>query len=297
MMSLLHRSSIRLATVYTKRSVALFVAACALAACAGDKAPTGPGAAARSVSLSVMTTAPASTSGLTGAADRMTIPGAAASVVTTSGHDTLVITTAQVVLSRLELASGMGTDCEGEDEEEASTGCHDIARSFVLIDLPTDTAVHTLFETPIPPGTYSSLEARLRVPHADSDTSAVAFLAAHPEFAGANVRVVGTFDDTPFVYTGAVNSRLEMDFDPPITVDSTGRNITVNVNLGSWFRNAMTGTLIDPNTANPGGVNAALVAANIRRSFRAFRDDHHDGHDDGGGDHQQGGSGDGGGHE
>lgn len=278
MMSLSHRSSVHLVLTHVGQRVGLFAAVCAIAACAGDRAPTGPGAAARSVRLSFTTKATAGTNGLAGMADRMSVPGAMASVVTANGPDTLVITKAQVVLSRLELASGAGTDCE--DEGASSTGCQEVERSFVLVDLPTDTAVRTLFETPVPPGSYSSLEARLRVPHADSDTSAMTFLAAHPEFSGANVRVEGTFDGTPFVYTGAVSSRLEMDFSPPITVDSTGLNITVHVDLGTWFRDA-TGALIDPTTANAGGVNADLVASNIRRSFHAFRDDQCDGHDDG----------------
>jgi hypothetical protein len=206
-----------------------------------------------------------------------------AALITVSGQDTLVITKAQIVLSHLELTSSAGTDCE---DEESMHGCEEIKRSFVLVDLPTDTSVHTLFDAVIPPGSYSSLEARIRVPHADSDTTALSFLSAHPEFAGANVRVEGTFHGIPFVYTGAVNSKLELDFSPPIIVDSTGLNVTVSVDITSWFKDG-TGLLIDPTTAGSGGVNAAIVADNIRRSFRAFRDDHRDGHDDGAGEHSE----------
>jgi len=294
----------RHAIMHAMRSLMLVTVAVAFAACSND---TGPAGASRSMSLSV-TTKGASTQ-LTGSASRL--PGLSGDLIATSGNDTLVITRAEVVLSRLELASGLGTNCDedgdgnhmsgnlltgdhmsgGGDHEGDTPRCNEIKRAFVLIDLPTDTSVHTLFETPIPAGTYSSLEARLRVPHADSDTTAAAFLLAHPEFAGANVRVTGTFNGTPFVYTGAVNSRLEMDFDPPITVDSTGRNITINVDLDSWFRDRMTGALIDPTTANTGGANVDSVVANIRRSFHEFRDDHGDGHDDDHGEQHQGSGG------
>ena len=69
----------------------------------------------------------------------------------------------------------------------------------------------------------------------------------------------------------------------PLVADSTGANITIKVDLTNWFRTS-SGTLIDPATANAGGTNAALVSSNIARSFKAFRDDDHDGRDDHGGD-------------
>ena len=263
-------------------SAALAAAGVLLSACAGDGA-LGP-RGSRALSLSFMT---APTTG-TALADRLlrgnmlfapsTRP--TASILAVNGTDTLVITKAEIVLSRLELAQGSGASC---DEDDAAPGCAEVERSFVLVDLPVDTTVRATVDATIPAGTYSSLEARLRVARPDSDDQthdAAAFLAAHPEFQGVNVRVEGTFRGTPFVYTGAVNAKLEMDFSPPITVDSTGLNITIHVDLASWFRDG-TGALIDPSTANSGGTNTQLVLDNIRRSFRAFRDDHRDGHDDG----------------
>jgi len=283
-------------------SAAALLAAFTLIACSADKMATGPGAAGRSVCFS-LTTQAAVTTGPSSLAALTSPLRSAAELITAVGPDTLVITRAQVVLSRLELASSVGTDCEDEGDHFGHD-CEEIRRSFVLLDLPTDTTVHTLFDAVIPPGTYSSLEAKIRVPRSDSDSAATSFLTAHPEFAGANVRVEGTFRGVPFVYTGAVNSKLELDFSPPIVVDSTGLNVTMNVDLASWFLDG-TGALIDPTTADSGGANAALVADNIRRSFHAFRDDHRDGHDDGleGDEGHSGGSGEGnggdgdGGHE
>lgn len=278
-----------------------------LTACAGDSALTPRGS--HSVSLSFMT---APTTGTTGGGITANLGvlrsglHSVADIQAVSGTDTLVITKAQIVLSRLELSQGTGGPCE---EEDSAPGCTEVERSFVLVDLPVDTTVVATVNATIPAGTYASLEARLRVPRADSDDQshdAATFLAAHPEFQGANVRVEGTFHGTPFVYMGGVNAKLEMDFSPPLAVDSTGLNVTIHVDLASWFQDG-TGALIDPSTANTGGANAQLVLDNIRNSFRAFRDDHRDGHDDGqdgghngdtsqtGGDHGGGNGWDGGG--
>ncbi len=71
-----------------------------------------------------------------------------------------------------------------------------------------------------------------------------------------------------------------MQFDPPLDVGGDAANITVHVDLDRWFVGA-NGALIDPATAGPGGPNEAITADNIRRAFRAFRDDERRGDDHG----------------
>lgn len=263
------------------------------AGCSGDHALTNPANASKSISVSFAAApvAPNASGQLnTGpqANGTVLIPAGtltSRSLQAVSGNDTLVITKVQLVLSRVELTQVAGTHC---DDDSSATGCEELERHFVLINLPTDTAVHTVIDAKIPPGTYSSLEARLRVPRSTDDTNATAFLAAHPEFAGANTRVEGTFRGQPFTYVGGVDARFELTFAPPITVTLGGVNITVHVDPTTWFRDG-TGGLLDPSTANAGGTNASLVGDNIRRSFRAVRDDERDGRDHAG--EREGGNG------
>jgi len=253
----------------------------ALAACDGSTGPNGGG---QLVTLSFATN-PTS--------------GGAALSVGTAGTPSfprlfdvtpspLVITSAQVVLSRLELTANGGTPC---DDEHMTSDCREIERSFVLVDLPVDTAVQTFVNAGIPAGTYSSLEARMRVPDTSDHDNGATFLAAHPEFANANVRVVGTYNGTPFTYTGAVDARLELGFVPPAVVDTAGLNITVRVDLSSWFADGH-GGVVDPSTALANGANAELVATNIRNSFHAFEDHEHGGRDGHGDGHEGPGGGD-----
>jgi len=216
---------------------------------------------------------------------------------TTPSAHTLVVSTAQIVLDHIELASASATCPDTNDNDvgdpdgnrarvsaadhRRDDACEDVAQGPVVVDLPVGQSVVTMFDVPVPAGTYRFLEAHLQAAHANTATGA-AFIAAHPDLAGASVRVTGTFDGTPFTYTGRPHSHLEFRFDPPVVVGSTGVNVTVHVSLDRWFQRP-TGELVNPATANAGEPNADLVAQNIRRSFRAFRDDQHRG-DDGMGD-------------
>lgn len=285
-------SSFRTSRVVASMSLAVFAMACS-----GDRSSLTNPLAAKSMSLSFSTgpviAASGQLNGLSPSGDVMSVTGAglraSGALQVVSGKDTLVISKVKLVLSHVELAQTTGASC---DDDSSAAGCSEIEKRFVLVDLPTDTAVHTALTTNIPPGTYASLEARLRVPRTSDNPDAAAFLAAHPELAGANVRVEGTFKGQPFVYLGAVDTRFELAFSPPIIVDASGANVTVHVDVTTWFRDSA-GALIDPVSANAGGTNAALVATNIRRSLRAVRDDERDGKDHAGehGEHGSNGHG------
>ena len=254
-----------------------------LTACAADS--TGPGGAAGSVSLSFSATGARTTSSST------TLGATSGLLTSSSSADALVITKAQLVLARLELqrsgATFTSTTEAGDDNPSSTESCEELELDPTVIDLPVNGTIVSALNLSAPAGSYSALEGKIR-PVDTRRRGAAAFLAAHPELAGTSVRVEGTFNGTPFTYTGAAHSELESRFDPPLVADATGINVTVQVDLTNWFRTA-SGQLVDPATANTGGANASLVAANIASSFRAFRDDDHNGRDDdsrtGGDDH------------
>ena len=261
------------------RFLCLFAAAASLAACADS---TKPGAGQpMSVSFS---TAPK-----TGATLSRAPSNPSFDVTTTEGANTLVITKAQLVVARIELQRD-GASCTsdadagdevGDNDGEHSDDCEELELAPSLIDLPVTSAVVSKLAVTIPAGTYSSLEAKIRPVRAGGEhgKGSAAFLAANSAFAGVSVRVEGTYNGKSFVYTGSPHAELETRFSPALVVDASPVNLTVNVDLPSWFR-TQAGALIDPATANGDGVNASVVADNIRRSFRAFRDDDRNGRDD-----------------
>jgi hypothetical protein len=283
--------------MFSPRSIArVLLPACALGAstllgACGDSSGPGNGSGTNlSIAVATLTSSSAGRIAGSGAPTvslerHVTSPG---------GTHTLVITSAAVSLSRLELATVDSAGCADDDHPEHDDDrCHELATGPTLVDLPTDNSVVSVLSLQLPAGTYRALEAKIRPVRTD-DSGGSAFLTAHPEFANASVRVEGTFDGTPFTYTGSPNASLELRFDPPITVGSTATTVTVHVSIDRWFADG-SGNLVDPATANAGGANEQLVRDNVRRSFHAFEDNEHHGDDGHGDDGFDDGQGDGGG--
>jgi hypothetical protein len=283
----------------TRSIVRVLLPACALSAgilVSACSDANGPGSGSgTNLSIAVATLTAPSSGRLAGASgvslDRH--------VTSASGTHTLVISSASIVLSRLELATADSVGCADDDHPEHDDDrCHELQAGPMLVDLPTDNSVVSVLTLQLPAGTYDALEAKIR-PVRNEDAGGAAFLTAHPDLANASVEVHGTFDGTPFTYTGAPDASLELEFNPPVTVGSTATTVTVHVSIDRWFSDR-NGNLVDPSTANAGGANEQLVRDNVRRSFHAFEDNDHrgddghgnDGFDDGPGDDHGGNGGD-----
>ena len=110
------------------------------------------------------------------------------------------------------------------------------------------------FSVAVDTGTYDEVRFKIHKPRSDSGNPEDAqFLAQHPEFEKVSIRVVGSFNGAPFVYTTDLNVQQQMEFDPPLVVaDSvTNVDVTIRVDLANWFRDAG-GNLVDPATAQQG---------------------------------------------
>ncbi len=194
----------------------------------------------------------------------------------------LVIQKVQLVIDRFELSRTGAVTCE-DDSEGSNSDCEDLQGNALLVNVPVDDALHTIISVPVAAGTYRRLEARIGP--VDAATGATLGLPAN--LSGKSIRVEGTFNGTPFVYTSPLQTGLEFEFNPPLVVDGVStKNATVNIDVRNWFLTSV-GAVIDPTTANAGGVNAQVVERNIRDSFRAFEDDNMEG-DDNGGDNSSG---------
>jgi hypothetical protein len=252
-------------------SIRLLSAASALSlvAAAGCSDATGTGAA-RSLSLSF------STLPSTGASASL------ASLSVSASSAPLVVTKAQLVISKSELARSGATCTSSSSTSSDEQECPELKLGPMLVDLPLDASAKGVLAVPLPAGTYEQLESKIDavMDETEGDPAAsAAFLAANPDFRGVSVRVEGTYDGQPFVYTTAAEGELELTFDPPLVVDGSSSNLTVNVDLSSWFRRS-DGTTIDPNTATPGSATKEIVDDNIKRSFDVFEDDDRDGQRD-----------------
>lgn len=202
------------------------------------------------------------------------------STVIALGSDTLILRSLEVVLREIELKRVETAAC---DSIEQNGDCEEFETGPVLASFPLGAAnTATAVTVNAPAGQYDKLEFEIH--KTDSTSSAdAAFIAANPNFNGISIRVTGTFSQggsrSDFIYTSDLDESQEIFFSPPLdVVDGTGANLTVRLDLSTWFVNG--GALVDPATANKGGPNEGIVKESIKQSIDAFEDDNHDGHDD-----------------
>lgn len=202
--------------------------------------------------------------------------------------NTLVIDSVSVVVRKLKLEGGAALGCEDEEtpdsletasvsgDEGIESECAELKLGPFLVDLPLNGGASHEFTVTVDTGTYTEAKFQIHKPEGADDS---AFIVAHPEYAGVSIRVVGTYNGTPFVYTTGVTDVQTVEFDPPLVVSEGSTSLTLMVDLSGWFRTDA-GVLVDPNTALGDGVNVTLVHQNIIHSFHGFEDENHDGHDD-----------------
>jgi hypothetical protein len=238
------------------------------------------------------------------------VPGVTADLIVGGEGGSVSISSAQIVLSRLKLHDDVCADEEGEDgddmddangapvveshepdggnddeenedenDDEDDEDCPPLTVGPVLIDLPLDGTTTVVLDALVPAGTYKRLQARLHAVKAGHE-GAGDFLAAHPEFEGISVKVVGVFTDAEganheFTFTSDMNVVSAINFETPVTVGAGTTNLTIDVDVASWFTGA-SGAVIDPTNS----AKQRAIEKNIRASLRAFEDDDHDGDDD-----------------
>ncbi len=198
---------------------------------------------------------------------------------------TIDVETAQIVIAEVELERHDDFEaCEdGSDDDD----CEELEAGPVLVDLPLDGDVVTLFTTSTPEGTFEELELEFGSPDDDGPGTAE-FFAENPAWpTEASVQVAGTFDAGDGMGPQAFRvyldgeGEIEMDFEPPLVVlpnDPGGINVTVNVHVAEWFLGP--GGLIDPAALSADDSLRSIVEDNIEASFEAFEDDDLDGEED-----------------
>jgi hypothetical protein len=202
------------------------------------------------------------------------------STVVALGNDTIVIRSVEIVLRQVDLKR---VEAGGCDSVMGNDDCEEFETGPVLAALPLgNTATETLVSINAPAGMYDELKFEVHKPESSNDA---AFIVTHPDFDGVAIRVTGAYSQagsrSDFTFTSELTAEQQILISPPLTVsDGVATNVTLRVDIGSWFLNAGGTALINPASANKGQVNESVVKDRIQASIDAFRDDNHDGHDD-----------------
>lgn len=252
-------------------------AAAALGGCSTDN--TGNVSLALS---SVRAGSLAASAAMFGGAPSPSVVTAGDSTLITMGSDTIIIRSAELVLREVELKRA---EAEGCDDIEGNDDCDEFETGPFLIALPLGTtATETVVSINAPAALYDELEFEIHKPEDDSAEDD-AFLAANPTFADVSIRVTGTYSQagsrSEFTYESDLNAEQEILLSPPLTVsEDQSVNVTMRIDISTWFLNGAGTALVNPATANKGQANEQVVENRIQASIDAFRDDDHDGHDD-----------------
>lgn len=252
----------------------IWVAAAAVVLAACDSG--APSAAGKTVSFSVATRPTAAAPA----------PSAAsvAPLDVVVGSDVIVYQKVELVLREVELErTDASASCGDNGDSGHSDGHHDDCEEInvgpVLLDLPLGPGPARQFTVSVDTGTYNKLEMKIHKP--GNDPGDGTFLQDHPDLQGISVRVTGTFNGTPFVYTSDLDAEQEVHLNPPLTVTDAGpADLTLTVDIDGWFLDASGTALVDPATALKGQPNEDVVKNNIEASIQAFEDEDHDGEDD-----------------
>src|SRR5919204_2136536 len=172
----------------------------------------------------------------------------------------IVLTRLRVVVRKVELQKSGTTEMD-----EGASGPY-------LLDLSgasLDGSVAKVLDASFVPGSYSEIRFELHKPDS-TETGANASLKDMID-AQASIIADGTIDGAAFTFTTAVNT--EQRFEGTIDLKD-GSNLTLNIDATTWFTSG--GSRLDPRNE----ANRSQIENNIQNSFRAFKDDNHDGQPD-----------------
>lgn len=271
------------------------VAAFALSACSDGTSPSSANKVgvgfqlARTSSAASMMTASVDGSAPSVPGTMPTITTTPAGMSITRDDDVLLVTKAQLVVRNVKLKSASAV-CSDDDDDESSSGssnssrreddddCAVIRVGPYLVDVPVSGADGARVSVEVPAGTYSSIRLWLHKV-TGGDSADLAFRQANPDFRDISLRLEGTFNGTPFVFVNDVNAKLTVPLAEPLVVGTGGDDVTVTIDLSTWFLRS-SGGLYSPAAANTPGQTRAQVQNNIRNAFRAFKDKNKDGRED-----------------
>jgi len=221
--------------------------------------------------------APAPAAGLSASVVGSSVAAGGDSTVIAVGNDTVIVRSAQLVLRQVELKRADVATC---DAVPGNGDCEEFETGATLVSLPLgSTAMASQVAVSAPPGLFDKLEFQIHKPGSSDDA---AFIAAHPDFATISIEVTGTYSQagtrSDFTFTSDVDQSQESTLVPAVSVQEGGTlNVTLRVDIATWFLNGAKTALVSPATANKGQPNESVVANNIQNSFKAFEDENHDG--------------------
>jgi len=250
-----------------------FVLAAALAACSSN---SGAGA----LTLNAMVPK----SKVAGALSAVSATSSASGLSLSDGQNTLVLTSAEVVLRGIKFdhadgtigcSAGGVTDASGEGSSAKDGECEDFKAEPMILALPLNGSVSRQVTANVAAGSYKKVS--FKVHKLGGDALDKALQSSRPDMQGVSVLVKGTLNGAAFTYISNLEAEQEIELNPPMQVSADGSQVgvTLSVDAAGWFVGS--GAVLDPRQAGVGGALEETVRRNIEASFEGFEDNDHDG--------------------
>ena len=195
-------------------------------------------------------------------------------LIITSGPDEIVVDEVQLVLRKVRLDGAPTASCPADAEGDSQ--CAGLRLGPALFDLPLEEGAEPIFSAAVPVGTYNRIKFQIHRP--TNATEDADFLADHPDLEDISIRVLGSYNGTPFIFASDLTEVEDVVLvEPAEVVAEEELQVTLHVDVTGWFANEGGTGLVDPSQANDGGPFESLVERQIRESFRAFQDEDLDG--------------------
>jgi hypothetical protein len=243
------------------------------AACTEQNLAQAKGGGRVTLALTTRPVPEAALTGTGGAGARVIAQGD--STVVIRGADTLIVRDVAAVLREIKIERVDG-GCSSRRTKDA---CGEFEVGPVLVPFPLGNGSAPTLTINAPAAAYDELSFEVHEPDKDDDAS---FIAAHPAFANASIRVLGTFSRrgmrTDFAYLTDLDEEIEVDLVPLVQVAAGGDvTLTLRLDVSTWFLTRSGMSIVDPASANEDMPNEDLVNDNIERSIEVFEDGNRDG--------------------
>jgi hypothetical protein len=258
-----------------RNAVLITIAMLSLAACSDTAGPlSGDRIAIRFATVA----AASSSAGLSAnsSMDELVIDGS---------NGSLRITDLRLVVNEFELER-TEQDCDATQQSDLHDDdeCEEFESGPFFVDLPLGGAVSVITQE-VPAGTYEELEFEVKDIDMDDDeddgmSGGLNALLQAMRDAGfaewpkeASMVVVGTFTPTggtPRAFTAFLDAEIEieMEFEPPMTVQGEPLTVDIEVNPALWFHNADTNKVLDLSAFDWNTTHKlAEFEANLKRGF------------------------------
>jgi hypothetical protein len=205
--------------------------------------------------------------------------------------DSLRIDSAVVVLARIKFESHIDSvivDTADNHTEDLDMDANIVFKGPFVIHVRDTVGINFANEV-LPAGTYTGIKLEIHrlmrgEPFEDSDDHRTHSMPNDTTFSGSSITVWGAvlkngaWVNFKYQLDASIEFKIKGTFTVPASTSNV--NLALNINMGTWFTDPMTGALLDPTDAS--SMNAMLIRRAILSSFEHGRGGHDrgDGHPD-----------------